>query len=266
MKKIYLSTAFLLLTLAVSAQDFKKLDGKWAFSGSRMTIFTVRNDTLFTSLIDDSDLNSFDAFYAGKPISDPKQLIASKVSSFNGKLMISADFSTESKSHLLTLIYDEKDSLHIQYVGDVYYNDKKVPYTNENCNPAVPYCTNRLYSKSDLAAIKKMAPLAGIKKPEILELFKRHEEVCKTKCNKCYESFAGAEINEILIDMGYNPINKVEWNKSYKYSVSGFDFIMDHNKQDPEIMAAYKKYSQPFYKGKDKDEAEKKDKDEAEKK
>jgi hypothetical protein len=256
MKKISFVVVFFLSMIHVIAQDIKTLDGKWAFSGSRTTIFTVKNDTLFVSLIDDNDLKNFEAFYSGKSITDTSQLFPATVSQFNGKLMITSQLKRNTKTSLMTFIYDEKDSLHIQYVGDVYYNDKRVPYTNEHCDINVPYCTNRLYSKSDIVRISKLKSLETITKPEILELFKKHEAICKTKCNKCYEGFPGADMNGILIEMGYNPINKVPWNAGYKYKVSAFDFIMDKHRSDPEIDQAYRKYFWEFMTGKP--EAEKK--------
>src|ERR1044071_7483416 len=225
MKKFCLAILFLVLTIHVVAQDIKTLDGKWAFSGSRSTVFTVRNDTLFVSLVDDGDLPNFEAFYSGKPITDPALLSPATVSKFNGKLQIASQVKRRSNTFLMTFIYDEKDSLHIHYVGDVYYGDKKIPNANAYCDTLVPYCTNRLYSRNDMIRIGKLKPLEGITKKEIFEVFKKHEIMCRTKCNKCYEGFPGADFNGIIIEMGYNPIYKKPWNGSYSYSVSSYDFI-----------------------------------------
>jgi hypothetical protein len=257
MKKISIVVLFFLSMIHVVAQDIKMLDGKWAFSGSRTTVFTVKNDTLFVSLVDDGDLKNFETFCAGQSITDPALLSATTISRFNGKLQISAMAKRKQSTYLMTFIYDQRDSLHIHYVGDVYYGDKKVPYTNQYCDTLVPYCTNRLYSKSDIVRISKLKPLEIITKPEILELFKRHEAICKTKCNKCFEGFPGADINGILIEMGYNPVYKKPRNDSYTYSVSASSFIMDKYRDDPEIKEATN-YFKEFLTGKPQAETDKK--------
>lgn len=247
----------LLSTIRIIAQDIKMLDGKWAFSGSRTTVFTVKGDSLFVSLIDDDDLKNFETFYSGKPITDASQMFPAAVLKFNGKLMLTSQIRRNLRTSSVTFIFDQKDSLHIHYVGDVYYDDKKAPYTNEYCDTNVPYCTNRLYSRSDIVRISKLKSLETITKPEILELFKKHEVICKTKCNKCYEGFPGADFNGILIEMGYNPINKKPRDAGYKYSVSAFDFIMDRYREDPEIKEAAN-YLKEFFMGKPQQEPEKK--------
>lgn len=227
-------------------QEVASLDGKWAFSGSRTTFFTVKNDSLFLSLINDNTVQEFEQFYSGIPNADSLTLFPCKTTQFDDKLMIVAEITRRNKVSLMSFIYSTKDSSSIIYVGNVFYDDRKVPNANENCNLQVPYCLNRLYSIKELDSIKKLKSVSEISKAEVLLVFKRHSEILKSKCNKCYEGFPGADINGILIDLGYNPIQKVDCNDSYAYEVSGFDNIMDKFREDEEVVAAYKKYFLAF--------------------
>jgi hypothetical protein len=247
MKKIIFAIAFTCAALSVVAQDIKMLDGRWAFSGNRTTVFTVKNDTLFVSLVDNGDLKNFETFYSGKPLTDPGVLSRAQTSVVNGKMLISCGIKRGDKSTLMVFIYDQKDSLHIQYIGDVYYGEKKAPYINDKCNTDVPYCTNRLYYRNDAVKISKLKSLAGITKAEVIDLFTKLSNANQKRCNKCYEGLEGADVNVLLIEMGYNPINKVPKNATYQYSVSGFDFFMDKHGKDPEVMEAYKNYRQQFF-------------------
>ncbi|AUC15799.1 hypothetical protein BTO06_11850 [Tenacibaculum sp. SZ-18] len=250
-----MKTLILLLTIiSISplsfGQEVSSLDGKWAFSGSRTTFFTVKNDSLFVSLINDHTISEFEQFYSGAPKADSLTLFPCQTNQFDDKLMIVAKNTRRNKGALMSFIYSTKDSSSITYIGDVYYGDKKVPNANDNCNLQVPYCTNKLYSIKELDSIKKLKPISEISKAEVLTVFERHSEILKTKCNKCYEGFPGADINGILIDLGYNPIQKIDWNDSYAYEVSGFDNIMDKYREDEEVVAAYRKYFSTFIENK----------------
>ena len=104
-----------------------------------------------------------------------------------------------------------------------------------------------MYALNDIIEIKKLKKLSNITKEEVLDAFKIHSEMLVTKCNKCHDGFTGADFNTILIEMGYNPISIIDWNDSYAYDTSGFDYIMDLFENDEEIFNAFKTYASKFY-------------------
>lgn len=243
MKRIIFVLFLMFIAHILEAQNIGILNGKWAFSGSRLTLFHVKNDSLFFTEINDHIVKDFEPFYSGSPDFSSLTLFPCKVFQFNEQLMITTEVS---KKRLFTFIYSLKDTTIIHFVGDVYYNDKRSPNPNENCDLNVPYCTIKLYSINEIITIRNLKAISEISKKEVMKVFKQHSKLCKTKCNKCYEGFPGAEVNQIIIEMGYNPICKIPRNDSYTYQTSGFDNIMDIYKSDKEIYSFYKKYFLDF--------------------
>lgn len=246
MKKIFLGLLLIITYNFALSQKINDLDRKWAFSGSRTTFFSVRNDSLFLSLINDHSVHDFEQFYSGDPNMDSLTLFPCQTTLFGNKIMVVVEVKQMNKKSIMSFIYSTEDSSVINYIGDVYYGDKKVPNANENCNLQVPYCINKLYSIADIEKIKKLNPISEITKKEVLKVFKMHSEVVKSRCNKCYEGFPGAEINEIIIQLGYNPVIKKGWNDTYVYDVSGFDNMLKIYEEDSEVKNAYRAYFLPF--------------------
>ena len=56
--------------------------------------------------------------------------------------------------------------------------------------------------------------------------FTYQNEKLKSRCNKCYAGFTDAYMNEILIEMGFNPIVKRTAVHSVWYNTSGFTYFI----------------------------------------
>ena len=97
---------------------------------------------------------------------------------------------------------------------------------NSNCNLQYPRCINRLYNESDLKAILQLKTYDAFSRDDAFEFLLRLNEKLKSRCNKCYAGFTDAYMNEILIEMGFNPIVKRTAVHSVWYNTSGFTYFI----------------------------------------
>lgn len=200
-----------------------QLDGKWSFAGLRTTVFKVQDQKLFLGMIDYSDTANFNRFVQGMPI-DTAVFIEATISQRNDSILINANFS--AISHELKLVYTFLDPGNIWYTGDVYFDSTRVIATNANCNLNNRGCVNKLYSKNDLVSINSLKTSQSFTRDDAFEFLLRLNERLKTKCNRCYAGFTDSYMNEVLIEMGFNPIHKRTANKSVWYNTSGFTIFL----------------------------------------
>ena len=93
---------------------------------------------------------NFNRFMQRQPL-DTSVYIPATVSQSSDTIRINANFPLID--HELKLHYLPKDSTHIWYTGDVYFDSTRVIVPNNSCNLQNPACINRLYNQTDLGAI-----------------------------------------------------------------------------------------------------------------
>lgn len=196
------------------------LDGKWAFTGLRTTVFKVQNHELYVGMLDYTDTSNFNRFLNALPVDSTIFTKASAIQ-HNDTISIHARFPTID--HSLRLIYDLKNPKNILFTGDVFFDSTKIITANSICNLDNPGCTNRLYDYSDLKALQKLKSYSDFTRDDAFEFLLRLNEKLKTRCNKCYAGFTDAYMNEVFIDMGFNPIVKRTALNSTWYNTSGFN-------------------------------------------
>ena len=222
MAKYLLLISFLYVQI-VNAQTINQLNGRWSFTGLRTTVFKVEDEQLYVGMIEYTDTSNFNRFVNGLSI-DSGVFNQASVIRTNDTLFIHAKFP--SIDHDLQLVYVTKDSTNILFTGDVFFDSTRIIVTNNNCNLNNPSCINRLYNESDLKAILQLKTYEAFSRDDAFEFLLRLNEKLKSRCNKCYAGFTDAYMNEILIEMGFNPIVKRTAVHSEWYNTSGFTFFM----------------------------------------
>jgi hypothetical protein len=213
----------LLYVQTIDAQTIQQLDGKWSFTGLRTTVFKIVNEKLYVGMLEYTDTSNFNRFVNALPI-DLTVFNEASVIQKNDTITVHVGFP--SIDHDLQLVYVTKDSTNILFTGDVFFDSTKVVVANKNCNLSNPGCINRLYDQGDLKAIMRLKSYDVFTRDDAFEFLLRLNEKLKSRCNKCYAGFTDAYMNEILIDMGFNPIVKRAAINSVWYNTSGFTFYI----------------------------------------
>lgn len=219
-----LTVTALCMYLAGSAQSIGQLNGKWCFTGFRTTVFSVRNEKLYVGLLESRDSLNFKAFLENS-ILDTAIFVEATTQSFKDTLKIEADFP--NIKHKLNLAYNSGSDDVIMYMGDVYFDSASLIETNRNCQLQQPVCVNKLYSADDIRRILKLKPVQEFTRDDAFEFLLRLSLHLRDKCNRCYSGFTDAYMNEVFIDMGFNPITAQKFGKMTVYNTSGFTFFME---------------------------------------
>ena len=219
---------------AGSAQSINELNGKWCFTGFRTTIFSVRNEKLYVGLLESRDTLNFKGFLENS-ILDTAILVEATVSTFKDTLKIEADFP--KIKHRLNLEYNSSSVDVIIFMGDVYFDSASLIRTNRNCQLQQPMCINKLYSADDIRRILKMKPVQEFTRDHAFEFLLRLSLQLRDKCNRCYSGFTDAYMNEVFIDMGFNPITAYKFGNVTMYNTSGFTFFMEKKFEKDQTVA-----------------------------
>jgi|SRR5687768_4523338 len=216
------------------SQTIMQLNGKWAFTGLRTTVFKVANEKLYVGMLEYADTTNFNRFIQHLPL-DSTVFTEATVSAENDTITINAQFP--SIDHKLRLLFVRNDSNSIWYTGDVFFDSARVITTNKNCSLNNPACINRLYDENDLNAIMHLKTREKFERDDAFEFLLRLNEKLKSRCNRCYAGFTDAYMNEVLIEMGFNPIFRHSANKSVWYNTSGFTvFLKERYSNDQRIV------------------------------
>jgi hypothetical protein len=200
-------------------QSIVQFDGKWCFTGFRTTIFKAQQGKLYVGMIEHVDTANFNRFVQSLPV-DSGVFREATVTQHKDSIFINASFP--AIQHDLSLIYLPADSNNILFTGDVYFDSTRVIITNANCTMTTPVCSNRLYSRYELRELSRLKTHGSFTRDDAFEFLLRINQKLKTKCNRCYAGFTDAWMNEVLIEMGFNPVAKKQVNKSVWYTTSGF--------------------------------------------
>ena len=231
----YLLTLVLFCIHCTSCAQFvNELNRKWSFTGFRTTIFSVRNEKLYLALLESRDTLNFKRFLENS-ILDTAIFVEASVHWLNDSLRIEADFL--KIKHKLNLVYHSSKPNVIFYMGDVYFDSASLIMTNRNCELQQPMCINKLYSAEDIPRILKLRYVEEFTRDHAFEFLLRLSLLLRDKCNRCYSGFTDAYMNEVLIDMGFNPITSMKsGNFTIMYSTSGFtSFIKTKFEKDETI-------------------------------
>src|SRR5690349_14642496 len=219
----YILLLFLIYTQSATAQTINQLDGRWSFTGLRTTIFKVQNQKLFVGMLEYADTANFNRFIKGLSV-DSTVFNEANVNQSHDTINIHARFP--AIDHDLQLKYLPSDPNHILFTGDVFFDSTKVIATNKNCNLSNPGCINRLYNQSDLKAMMQLKTYEAFTRDDAFEFLLRLNERLQSRCNKCYAGFTDAYMNDVLMEMGFNPIVKRSAANTVWYNTSGFTFYI----------------------------------------
>ena len=174
---------------------------------------------MYVGMIEHVDTANFNRFVQSLPV-DSGVFREATVRQDQDSIFINASFP--AIQHNLSLVYLPADPNNIQFTGDVYFDSTRVVATNANCTVTKPVCANRLYSGNELRGLSELKSPDSFTRDDAFEFLLRMNQKLKTKCNRCYAGFTDAWMNEVLIEMGFNPIVKKQANKSVWYTTSGF--------------------------------------------
>jgi hypothetical protein len=122
---------------------------------------------------------------------------------------------------------------------------------NINCDTPQLACPIYLYDIAKFDALKKLKAIEKITKPDLEKFLKKLEISFKKSCNLCNESFFAAEVNKIVIELGYNPISSriTQYSTFYKTSaLYHLSFLLATQFRD--VKVKYDKIIDKFYFGK----------------
>lgn len=228
----------LLLTCLCAQTGFGQLvqqfNGKWLFTGLRTTVFKVQDSRLYVGMIEYGDTANFNRFIQAIPI-DNSAFSETTITQRNDTVVIDAKFP--AIAHELQLLYSPGDPNNILFTGDVFFDSTRVIATNSNCNLQRPVCINRLYSQNDLHTFAGLKTKESFTRDDAYEFLLRLNHKLQSKCNRCYAGFTDAYMNEVLIEMGFNPISKRTVNKSVWYNTSGFTMYLKEKFSDDQKIA-----------------------------
>ena len=213
----------LLFVQTGAAQTVQHFNGKWAFTGLRTTVFRVANEKLYVGMLEYADTFHFNRFVQQQPL-DAAVFSEAMVTQKSDTIVIRVIFP--SIDHDLQLLYTPNDPNNIWYTGDVFFDSTKVIVTNKNCSLGNPGCINRLYNEADLRSMMGLKTSDAFTRDDAFEFLLRLNEKLKFRCNRCYAGFTDAYMNEVLFEMGFNPIVKRTAVKSVWYNTSGFTYYL----------------------------------------
>lgn len=215
------------IILCISGQGFTQsvnvLNGKWCFTGFRTTVFSVRNEKLYICLLESRDTLNFRKFLENST-PDTSVFVEATVTLLYDTLKIEADFP--GIRHKLNLRYLPGNPDVITFTGDVFSDSASLIRTNTNCQVKEPKCINKLYSPAAVSSISTLKPVSEFTRDHAFEFLLRLSFQLRDKCNRCYAGFTDAYMNEVLIDMGFNPISTQTSGRFTTYSTSGFTFFI----------------------------------------
>jgi hypothetical protein len=226
-------------THSLFAQSVEDLHGRWAFTGLRTTILKVEKGKLFVGMLEYSDTSNFSRFLRNDPV-DSSVFVPAQISFMHDTISIDASFT--NIDHRLRLLYSPKDSKHILYTGDVFFDSAQAIIPNKNCSSSLPTCVNRLYNSDDIRSIMSLHTPESFTRDDAFEFLLRLNGKLQSKCNRCYAGFTDAYMNEVLIDMGFNPIIKRVAAHSVWYNTSGFTFFVKSKFQNDERITRLAEY------------------------
>jgi hypothetical protein len=224
------------LYLKSFSQKISDLNGRWCFTGLRTTLFDYRNNKLYVGFLEPRDTLNFKKFLNHVPL-DTAIFIESNVTAVNDTFIIEASFPRIN--YFLKLVYTTTNPDVIMYTGDVFFDSSTIIATNRNCHLQNPSCVNRLYSKDEILTINKMKAPEKFSRDDAFEFLLRLSLKLKDKCNRCYAGFTDAYMNEVLIDMGFNPITKHTYTQSVMYNTSGFTFFLKTRFETDEVIKEF---------------------------
>ena len=227
-----------------AAAQIEQFDGKWVFTGLRTTVFKVENENLFVAMLEYADTSNFNRFVQGLPL-DSSIYRKANYTRRNDTITIEVEFP--SIDHHLKLLYVASDSNNILYTGDVFFDSARVIVTNSNCSLSNPVCINRLYSEKDLKAMMQLKTNDAFTRDDAFEFLLRLNQKLKSRCNRCYAGFTDAYMNEVLFDMGFNPIVKKSAARSVWYNTSGFTFYLKSKFSDDQRLLKLSDYVFDWY-------------------
>jgi hypothetical protein len=222
MKFTYVAIFFFLYIKCFS-QNISDLSGRWCFTGLRTTVFDYRNEQLYVGLLESTDTLNFKKFLKHGPL-DTALFTEAGVTRIKDTFIIEASFP--KFDHSLKLMYIPSNPDVIIYTGDVFFDSSNIIVTNKNCQLQNPSCINKLYSKDEILTINNLKTPDKFSRDDAFEFLLRLSTKLKDKCNRCFAGFTDAYMNEVLIDMGFNPITRHSYGQSNMYNTSGYTFFL----------------------------------------
>ena len=205
------------------SQKISDLRGRWCFTGLRTTLFDYRDNQLYIGFLEPRDTLNFKKFLDHVPL-DTTFFTEASVRAINDTFIIEAAFP--KIEYFLKLVYMTSTPDVIVYTGNVFFDSSTIIATNKNCQLQKPSCINKLYTKDEILVINKLKTPDKFSRDDAFEFLLRLSIKLKDKCNRCYAGFTDAYMNEVLIDMGYNPITKHTYSQYIMYNTSGFTFYL----------------------------------------
>jgi hypothetical protein len=200
-----------IITLPSIAQISKKLNNQWAFFGNGLVYFEEQRDSLWVDYMEQDSYRFIDFYNFNLPPNEKRELklvgVVDTVKAY--QLTSIMEFTTRfrSKQDTIKFLMNKNNNHQIWVAGKITYDYRENSIKkNSYCDTPFLFCPLLLYDKSKMETIKKLNPIDKITKPHLIAFLNKLEKKLKERCNICNEAFFISDVNEIIMELGYNPV------------------------------------------------------------
>jgi hypothetical protein len=232
------------------AQLPESLKNKWCFFREGILFFSENNGKAFVEFAEQDNQVFIDLYTKGQYFASKYKDTLKVIDSSKGyRLQSAMRFYLGYGKRRDTVVFWIKKNNIIQLSGKPV-NETRISKTsaNKNCDTTQVFCAAYLYETTEFEKLKKLKSVEEMSKPDLEKFLDKLEKSLKTTCNLCNEGAMVAEINRIVVEMGYNPISSrtTQYSTYYKTSaVYHLSYLI--SAKYSELQPRYAKIRDSFY-------------------
>jgi hypothetical protein len=253
--KYLLLVTFILSGQLLFGQMPNVFKNKWGFIGNGILFFSERDGKSFVELMEQETYSFSDLYTKGESkdtrFQDEMKVIDTvKNYQLQGVIKLYTAFGRKLDTVNFVIEKSKRNILKVvkKFVPD-YRTINMIP--NPVCDTTFFACPVYLYDIAVFEQLKKLKEIEKITKPDMEKFLKKLEMSFSKSCNLCNESFFVAEINKIVIELGYNPVSSRTTQYATYYKTSALyhiSFLLAT--EFKELKLKYEKLLNRFYFGK----------------
>jgi hypothetical protein len=252
MNKLFFLICFIKLSLLAQAQLPNSLINKWGFIGNGILFFSETNNQTYVEIMEQGNNSFIDLYTTGKSLNKKYQdKIIVEDSTITYKLLSQTRlYDTFEKAVDTVRFLKEKNNSNILFItGKSRINGKRNGIkTNNNCDTTNLKCPVYLYDLKKLNELKKLKQINTINKTDFVKFLNNLKKALPKNCNICNDNFVVSVVNNIVMQMGYNPISSYTTKYSTIYKTSAlyqlnFELLTKYKELKPQ----YEKIINDFY-------------------
>jgi len=210
------------------AQPASVFNGRWCFSGSRSSLFIVKDSNVYVAMVSEKDSANFNRYLSTGTVGDDIQLFPVYIDSSKERYFLTAHIRRNGQQRTAYFIYNKGNDSTIYYIGNVYADTAKIKTYNANCRLEVPGCSAYLYKRSEMIQMSRLKNLNYMNRNDMFRVLETLSVLLKNYCNLCAEGLLDAMINRAVVINGFNPFHLEVSDDRRVYRVSAARFLFDN--------------------------------------